>query len=1120
MSSDLPLLKDKILQTIGVEAVYEQCLSKMLGAAVKLSSRNASGWHSRIKCPFHNDARPSFAVNSISGGFKCWSGACNAQGSFFDFWMEYKGYDRKNSEEFIKALKELADLARIDIADWKKSDQYKVDSERVKNYDQEKLAVEAHNVNLADQVDEARLPVDKAVWEHFITLLGPEEYKYLNLKRGLSKSTIQQYHIGWNPDSFVRDLDGAVRNGRYTLPIFNNKGECRNIRLYSPVAAPEYKIINYKPNKDEEGYGKPIRLLNLHLINEQTETICICEGEFDCILLHQKLQEAGITNWVPVTTTHGSGSFLAEWLPIFAGKSIYFLYDCDEAGIRTSSSHCSQFFLPAIQQGKVACVKNVRLPLDGTKEYKDITDFFIKLGRRLDELLTLIQSTPPLQAGGVEQDEATTPPTEVDNFQDVIKDRKYIDTHVRVPLTISGQTTRVYHAVRSFRVSTCRGTKGNDDCCSDQKEQNIPYGHEMFIHSSMLSKARVVDELKHLACNRGANCTIEVKKKVVMEEHFAHQVVKRWLARENTEGRMENVHELNPTAIYILQPENHRPVQPQDYMATGWVRSHPQTSQVSLFVESLEPLESDWENFEVTAGAIEQLKFFSETDITDILVDISENVTHIYDSPHILLAVLLTYCSPLWISFNHEVTRGWINTCIMGDSGVGKSSTYMRIADFIDIGDLFSVLTGGRTGLLYAIKQSAGQWHVHIGRYVSADRKIIAIDEAQESTPEDIKQMAIAMDRGELDISRVVEATYSTRTRTLFLMNPKGGKTLSSFAHGCMALTECFDPMFIRRLDLAVFCHGRSDKAFYNRLIEDAESTSKLTKDHLRTLVHWTWTRRSENIEWEPDATKHCLTMATELAVEFGDAIDVPLLNATDCRLTIARLASAYAILSGSFTPNYLGCIVTKDHVDAVILFLQTVYNSTECNLAYYSRLAGHKNRLNDYDQIKGAFDKVIKGGGGTQQDKYYTSENLFCQMLLIFRQGDMLRPVDLRDYLTASARWIKNHLAVLFSFSLIEPGKFGYKATPKFNSFMSRWGNEEWNEYNGKGEKRTIKVCDMLDEVYSKLSEKIVAILNNPSLQRQVDNSERYSDNQAEQEFAQAGQSYDHFEASYEDFN
>lgn len=1120
MYSDLPLLKDRIIRSLDIVQLYEDAVSAMLGSSVKFSSADGNGWHKKVRCPFHDDAHPSFAVNSVSGGFRCFAGGCNRQGSIFDFWIDYKGYKREI--DFIKALQELADLGRIDVKDWQKSKEYKQASEHAKEHSQVKLKSELKPINKADAQDEAHLAVDQKIVDEFCENLGPQDYQYLCTIRGLTLETIKKYKIGWNPGSRVKTPEGSWVNGRYTIPVYNKAGECRNIRHYSPQATSAYKMLNYKPDKARPGFGSPPRIFGAYaLLHRKINSVCLCEGELDTILLNQKFEQGGLTDWLAITNTHGAGTFEPEWLDLLYDKAVYFIYDCDEPGKRESASHCSNYFLGPLKAGRFTVVKNVLLPMDGSKEYKDITDYFMKLNRGLDELLVIIQSTPGLESGGSSGDEATVAPVEIGDLSEAIQNRNYIDKRIRTPLTIVGTTSIRYHAVRSYRVTRCQlasegGSTDEGECCNDFKEKLIPYGHPMFIHSGAMTAVSLEKKLKAIACIKGQRCGIEIIKKVVMEQYLAQQTVKRFLARENTEGKMENMHHLTDVNVYFLQPERHINVEPRDYLATGWIRSHPQTNITSLFIEELEPLENDWENFQITDEIKEQLKIFSGMSFYEILSDISNHVTHIYNSPRILAAVLLAYCSPIWITFNNSITRGWINACIIGDSGVGKSSTYMRIADYIDVGDLFSMLTGSRTGLLYSIQNRLGEWKLQIGRYVSADRKIIAIDEAQEAEKEDIKSMAISMDKGELDISKVQKATYSTRTRLVLLLNPPEGKTLSDFPHGCMALAECFDPMFIRRLDIAVLVPSQQDNAFYNKSLDEFSEKGKISADALRYLVFWAWTRKSANIQWEPAATKCCLEKATELANDYGDAVDVPLLNPSDCRLTLARLCTSHAILTGQFSDDFENCIVKVNDVIEVVALLRNIYSDTACNLGYYSSFSRHKNQLNDseYSKIKSAFEKLIRGVSVTNESKqtrYYAQpEKLFCQLILLLQSGNEIKSIDIRDYLCASAKWIKYHISVLASYKMLEVAKFGYRTTPKFNRFMGRWINEDFIDYDSSGMPQTIKVQDMMASINVRLGEKLVDAATSKEFKEQVTNDEYYESQHQKDNYVEAGSTND----------
>jgi len=571
-----------------------------------------------------------------------------------------------------------------------------------------------------------------------------------------------------------------------------------------------------------------------------------------------------------------------------------------------------------------------------------------------------------------------------------------------------------------------------------------------------------------MACSKQKKPSIKVTKKVVMEEYFAHQVVIRWRAEENEEGKFQNTQELVQASIYVLQPTERIDIEPQNYKATGWIRTHPRTCMATFFVETLVPLEEDWKRFSLSNRENQELIQYIRKAFTvrQILDELTHGVTRIYEAEEILYAVLLTYLCPLQIAFNNSIMRGWINAAIIGDSGTGKSATYVRFSDWLELGDLFSALSGSRTGLLYAIKQKGGEWIVSIGRYVQANGKIIAVDETQEMESAEIKRMAVAMETGYLKVDRVASGGYNTRTRALFMMNPKDrvGKaaTISDFPNGCEALRMCFDPMFIRRLDLAVFTTGKDKYEFYNQRSklstrksngdlpvnttenQDASTEEmKLSPKMMRALIYWAWSRKMSQIIWSDPATDRCLEQATMMAKMFGDADQIPLVNPQDFREKLARLAVSYAILDRNFTDDLESVIIEPRHVDAMVQLVQILYSSPACNLKQQSQQARQKNNLDDYEKIKKSFEEVIQQMQ-VSQNKYYRECNPFLQMILIVHQVGTVRQNDVADQIGVSRNWVQRRLAILQSFNLLEINRYGYKTTRKFNLFMREWRMNE----------------------------------------------------------------------------
>jgi hypothetical protein len=320
-----------------------------------------------------------------------------------------------------------------------------------------------------------------------------------------------------------------------------------------------------------KGHGSPIRLYPLEdLLEKNWKHVFICEGEWDAILLNQLLEEAGPGNeWGAVTGTGGAGSFRFEWIKNLIGRHIYFIYDVDEPGKAAVANHLNKYLLSSIRNNEFLSVRHVILPLAGTKQEKDVGDYFLKCNGTIEALLQLAFQTPTVSAttsmlGG----EASTVAEELESFVACVNNRRYIDKRVTVPITISGHTSHTYHAPRSYKVIKC---EAGDKCCSkDCGEKIIPLGHDLFIKACMAKKNDIYKTLQCMACTEEQEPQVVIVDKVVMKEYFAHQVIDRWRAEENKEGKMENCQELCTVPVYIMQPEQGIDIQPQNYIATGY----------------------------------------------------------------------------------------------------------------------------------------------------------------------------------------------------------------------------------------------------------------------------------------------------------------------------------------------------------------------------------------------------------------------------------------------------------------------------------------------------------------------------------------------------------------------
>ncbi len=283
-----------------------------------------AGRNYKALCPFHGEKTPSFMVSPELQIFKCFG--CDAKGDVFAFLEQYEGM------EFGEALKYLAERAGIKLV----RANFGVVSEK------EKL-IEIHAESLK-------------FYKYILTQhpIGKRALEYLLKDRGLAKSTIEEFQLGYSPENstilnkflvekkkFAKpDIErsgiGIVRgqnlydrfNGRIIFPLFDHRG---NPIGFSGRVLPwdKRETGKYINSPETPIYHKSSVLYGLNLTRpniKKKKVAIVVEGELDLISSYQ----AGIKNVVAI-----KGSVLTEdqvrLLSRFAPKFILAL-DSDFAG--------------------------------------------------------------------------------------------------------------------------------------------------------------------------------------------------------------------------------------------------------------------------------------------------------------------------------------------------------------------------------------------------------------------------------------------------------------------------------------------------------------------------------------------------------------------------------------------------------------------------------------------------------------------------------------------------------------------------------------------------------------------------------------------------------------------
>jgi len=826
---------------------------------------------------------------------------------------------------------------------------------------------------------------------------------WIQEKKGLTLDTIGKYEIGW---------DGR----RNTIPIYDEKRILKNIRLYNQKKKPKFSSFKTKNHTYGEG-----RICGVdEILSRPDETIALVAGEWDKLLASQH-------GFLAVTGTVGEATFKAEWKQFFSGRDVIVIYDMDAEGKRGADNAAKALL------GIAASIKIVRLPVKGTKDEKDLSDYFLKVGATTEDLTKLIEATPLFSMEPEILREEPVKPLE--SFIEIDL-KENIDRRVTVPLAVSGETSEAFHGVSKFRVQYCESLE-HGDCnrCPPEKIFVIPPGDKEFIESCMSTEAQVIGFLRFRICSFGKKKPrIKILEKSTVREFFATQRTKRFFSRIGTIGVDERGGELVERRVYFVSD---RLVKPQSYLATGYIRTHPKTQQVCLLATNLEPIEEEYESFILDDEVKKNLKKIREFTPEGLVEILSKEILFLKHREELILAILLTYCCPLRIRFNQLDIRGWLNTVVLGDSGTGKTAAVSRLADYISIGDMVSGLSSSRTGITYGLKEHKQKgWMIKIGRYPANSRKFVCIDEIQYIKDHDIRTLGKAMDEGFLTIDRIAEKTLESMTRLVALANPREDKVMDDLMFGCEGFRDLFDKAIIRRFDLAV-CLSHSDIKSKELNLPNVEiAASTLPKRMLRDLIFWIWTRSIGSIWISKTATDSILEKSTILSEKFGHASDVPLVAPGDFSNKLARVSTAYAALCVSSDDEFKNIKVESEHVDFATSLFDIIYSGEAFGLKEYSEIYQKQTQLWDYDEIK----KVLEEA--KQREKHgdlLEGKSRIEQLLYAFKMHPEMRRRELADEIDAEEKTVGRKLQLLSRFNLIDSGPRGYFKKPKFIKFLRR---------------------------------------------------------------------------------
>lgn len=863
---DWTTYRNRILAEIDNEAFF-------LGELQDVQRR---GNEIKASCPFAAtrhanglDENPSFTVNLQKGTYYC--NSCGSKGNVQVFYRELYGL---SSEQ---AWLSLGDALKIERPDSSKPARPDIEPG---------LATEFHNTLMG--------------------LTGPIR-TMLRERRGLTDDTLRRFQLGW---------DGQ----RVAIPIYDEFNVLVNFRLYKWNSNDDaWKVINYE-DEHRNRYGE-VRLYGIeNLLDDSIEDIVYCEGELDRICAEQH-------GFAAVTATSGAGSWKPEWTKYFRGKKrVYIVQDNDEAGRRAAAKLCEKLY-------RVVDCYVVNWPEDFPVK-GDVTDWFTKCGLNEEDFQNMLDNAEmyldPTNDEGRLADESESVQVHLAESGSA----KYAGKRIKVPVMVSGKDTTPYVLPKTVK-ATCgeAAGEGGKKCASCTLALNAGECLKTFdatdAKTLQLIKCTESGQMQAIYKAMGVNQRCNEVRLEIVDKQNLEEI--RLIPKAEANFGFAKEHEYVVRTGYYAGSDlkaNKR------YTLVGYMHPDPKEQFATYIYDKAYPEKDLISEFEMTPEIFEQLKVFQvepnktiEDKFNEIHEDLERNVTYIWQRRDVAFAVDLIYHTVLNFYFQNQfVKRGWGELLIIGDSGQAKTTIVERLMAHYKLGELHSGESSKRTGLVYNLQQTNKRWFLTWGAFPLNDGGLVTIDELSGLSEDDLAVMSDVRSSGIAKVSGVITSETSSRTRAIYISNPRNGRPLNTETYGVNAVLKLMGKAEdVRRLDMAMsVASGDVDPRLINRSISDLpEVKHQYTSELCNLRVMWAWSRRPDDIVITDEAAQRILDKATEMGNKYSSK--VPIVEAADQRIKIARLSIAAACCTFS-TDDGTKVIVKPEHVDFVVDFMNRLY--------------------------------------------------------------------------------------------------------------------------------------------------------------------------------------------------
>lgn len=747
-------------------------------------------------------------------------------------------------------------------------------------------------------------------WEQSTQLTEASRQRALDL--GISAEVIEELKL--------RTPTGSQDLIAFPLFMFDHLVD---IRKYDPGHKPKVRSRSNCPS----GLIIPFDIWRNTPVNKVT---VLCAGEKDMALARSHGLNA-------ITLTGGEGA-IPKVLKTFKDRNVAICYDNDGPGLRGAK---------ALALALLRYTPNVRVVTGFhevcKEEGEDITDFFTKYNKTRDDLINYIKSTPYYVP--TEEDlRCQYPIVDLLTASKPENINKMLQSNIQV-VAVSESTFAAPAAIlaEKFKLSGDKDTM----LAGDFKEWE-------------LSEDNCQDILHMMDNNFKEDAVLKNIKTVLKIPHNERCVKVKTLAKKTIfKAYVTDMFETNDTSAqpmeYTVYSIGCKLESGKKYLVTYKLVPHPyKGQQLTMIVTNAVQANDSVSNFIINNEVKDRLDTIrnlegSVEDRINLMTEKAKGLIGYNGNNTLIQALDFAYHTALQFNFGtFKNVRGYLDTIIVGESRVGKSSTAETLRTTYGLG-VFTSLAGNSAtvpGLVGGSNKTASGYQTRAGIIPQNHRGLIIFEEFGKSNANVIRELTDIRSSNEVRITRVSGTiNLPACVRMIALTNVKNTngaiKPIASYPHGLAILTELVETAEdIARYDMIVILSDRG-AAQIDPFWEPAQP---FDREVYQTRVRWIWSRTPEQILIDREVGLYILEKANELNRDYECHIKI---FGTEAWKKISRLAIAIAGYLVS-TDDYETIKVTKEHIDYAVSFFKRIYDNSTFKLKEYVE---HEKRYTHIDE-------------------------------------------------------------------------------------------------------------------------------------------------------------------------